>query len=68
MIRTNVVLDEELVERGKRLTGLRTTRSLVDHALRELVRRKNQRRILELRGKVDWSGDLGAMRSTRGLP
>jgi Arc/MetJ family transcription regulator len=68
MKRTNVVLDEKLVERGKRLTGLRTTRSLVEHALRELVRRKNQKRILKLRGKVDWSGDLTAMRSTRGAP
>lgn len=67
MKRTNIVLDEKLVSRGKRMTGLKTTRGLVDHALRELVRRKNQRRILALRGEVDWRGDLSRMRSVRGV-
>ena len=67
MKRTNVVLDEQLVTRGKRLTGLRTSRALIDHALREMVRRGDQRRLLELRGKVEWRGDLTAMRSARGL-
>lgn len=66
MKRTNVVLDEKLVDKGKRLTGLKTTRSLLEYALRELVRRKNQRRILELKGTVDWEGDLDRMRSMRG--
>jgi Arc/MetJ family transcription regulator len=46
---------------------LKTTRGLVEHALRELVRRKNQKRILRLRGKVDWDGDLDRMRSARGI-
>jgi Arc/MetJ family transcription regulator len=68
MKRTNVVLDEQLVTRGKRLTGLRTSRALIDHALREMVRRGDQRQLLELRGKVVWGGDLTAMRSARGLP
>jgi Arc/MetJ family transcription regulator len=67
MKRTNIVLDEQLVTRGKRLTGLKTSRALVDHALREVIRRGDQRRLLELRGRVDWRGDLGAMRSARGL-
>jgi Arc/MetJ family transcription regulator len=67
MKRTNIVLDEKLLDRGKRLTGLKTTRGLVEHALRELVRRKNQRRILQLKGKVEWQGDLARMRSTRGV-
>jgi len=64
--RTNIVLDEKLLDRGKRLTGLQTTRGLVEHALRELIRRKNQRRILELRGKVRWEGNLKEMRAGRG--
>ena len=64
---TNIALDERLVNRGKRMTGMKTTRGLVDHALRELVRRKNQRSILALRGKVDWNGDLSRMRSNRGV-
>jgi Arc/MetJ family transcription regulator len=67
MKRTNIVLDEQLVTRGKRLTGLKTSRALVDHALREMVRRGDQRKLLELRGKIEWQGDLNAMRSARGL-
>lgn len=66
MKRTNIVLDEKLVMQGKRLTGLKTSRDLVDLALRELVRRRNQRRILELEGAVEWQGDLGRMRMARG--
>jgi len=67
MKRTNIVLDEKLLDQGKRLTGLKTTRGLVELALRELVRRKNQRRILQLKGKVEWQGDLARMRSARGV-
>lgn len=65
MKRTNVVLDEKLVDRAKQLTGIRTTRQLVDFALRELVRRKRQRDILRLRGRIDWEGDLDALRRSR---
>jgi len=67
MGRTNIVLDDRLVERAKALTGIRVTRELVDHALRELLRRRRQREILKLRGKVDWQGDLGTSREGRGL-
>ena len=48
MKRTNIVLDEQLVTRGKRLTGLKTSRALVDHALREMVRRGDQRLQVQL--------------------
>jgi Arc/MetJ family transcription regulator len=65
MKRTNVILDEALVGRGKRLTGIKTTRALIDHALRELVRRRRQRDILELRGQVGWEGEP---RDPGGLP
>jgi Arc/MetJ family transcription regulator len=65
MKRTNIVLDEELVGKGMRLTGITTQKSLIDYALRELVRRKEQKKILRLKGKVDWDGDLEAMRANR---
>jgi Arc/MetJ family transcription regulator len=68
MQRTNVVLDEWLVARGKRLTGIRTTRQLVDRALRELVRRRRCRLILQLQGQVRWQGNLRAMRRRRRFP
>jgi Arc/MetJ family transcription regulator len=66
MKRTNIILDEKLVEKGKKVTGLKTSKSVVDFALRELVRHSNQRKILELFGAVEWEGNLSQMRSMRG--
>jgi Arc/MetJ family transcription regulator len=65
MKRTNIVLDEDLVARAKEATGIATTRQLVDHALHELLRLERQRSILKLRGRIDWQGDLSAMRRRR---
>ena len=62
-MRTNIVLDTKLVEAGLRATGLKTRRELVDFALRELLRHKQQRRLLALKGKVKWEGDLVQMRA-----
>ena len=63
--RTNLVLDEDLVQAGLKATGLRTRKELVDFALRDLLRRESQRRILELKGTVQWEGDLSEMRKGR---
>lgn len=65
MKRTNIVLDEKLLEQGMKLTGIDTQRGLIDHALRELVRRKEQKQILKLKGRIDWEGDLDEMRASR---
>jgi Arc/MetJ family transcription regulator len=65
MMRTNIVLDERLVTRGLRATGLKTRRALVDHALRELLRHEAQAGLLKLKGNVDWEGDLVGMRRKR---
>jgi Arc/MetJ family transcription regulator len=54
-----------LVDLAKKLTGIRTTRRILDHALRELVRTGKQRELLRLRGKINWVGDLDEMRRTR---
>ncbi|WP_269540196.1 type II toxin-antitoxin system VapB family antitoxin [Cerasicoccus fimbriatus] len=65
MKRTNIVLDEKLVGKGMRLTGIDTQKGLIDYALRELVRRKEQKSILKLKGKVGWEGDLDSLRAKR---
>ncbi len=65
MGRTNVVLDDDLVAKCQETTGIKTRRALIDHALRELLRRDKQMRLLELKGKVDWEGDLSSSRRTR---
>ena len=67
MTRTNVVLDEALVAECRKVTGLPTQRSLIDHALRELLRHGRQKKILELQGRIAWQGDLRAWRKGRGI-
>ena len=65
MKRTNVVLDEDLVAACQQQTGIRTIRALIDHALRELLRHRRQRKVLELKGAVCWEGDLASWRKGR---
>jgi len=63
--RTNIVIEEELVKAGMKATGIKTRRALVDFALRDLLRRENQRKILELKGKIHCEGNLASMRRKR---
>lgn len=56
--RTTIVPDNKLVEAGLKATGLKTRRELIDFALRELLRHKQQKKILTLKGKVAWGDDL----------
>ena len=65
MGRTNINLDDTLVSKGMKLTGVRTKRELVDLALRELVRKEDQKSILALEGKFSWDGDLDQVRKGR---
>ncbi len=65
MSRTVVDLDDALVKKAGRLTGLTKKVEIVNLALGELVRRKEARRILGLAGKVKWVGRLKEMRRDR---
>jgi len=65
MKRTNLVLDEDLLEEVVRVAGAKTYSRAVDTALRDFVRRAKARRILELAGSGLWEGDLAAMRRDR---
>jgi hypothetical protein len=65
MKRTNLVLDERLLEEATRLSGERTYSAAVGRALEDFVRRVRARRILDLAGSGLWEGDLGAMRDDR---
>lgn len=65
MSRTNISLDDELVEKGLKITRLQTKRELVDFALRELVRKEEQKGILSLEGKFTWKSNLDDLRSGR---
>jgi Arc/MetJ family transcription regulator len=65
MGRTNVVLDDKLVARCQKATGIKTRRGLIDYALHELLRHARQKKILELKGSITWDGDLSAWRRKR---
>ena len=65
MGRTNIHLDDTLVSRGLEATGLKTKRELVELALRELLRKEDQKSILALEGKFEWSSNLNAIREGR---
>lgn len=66
MGRTNIEIDDVLVEKAMRLTGARTKREVVDLALRRLIQKGNAYRALRrLRGKLAWDGDVEEWRTTR---
>ena len=57
-MRTNIVIDDELMTRAKEATGLKTKRDVVEAGLRLLVRLDDQKQIRALRGTLHWEGDL----------
>ena len=67
MKRTNLVLDEQLLDEAVRLGGERTYSRTVERALEEVVRRIKARRILDLAGSGLWDGDLSVVREDRGV-
>lgn len=62
-VRTNVVLDQDLVDEALALTGLKTKRAVIEEALRVLTRLKRQEQVRALRGQLHWEGDLDALRT-----
>ena len=66
MKRTNVVIDEDLLEEAVRVSGERTYSRTIERALQELVRRAKTRVIDQLAGSGLWQGDLGEMRGDAG--
>jgi Arc/MetJ family transcription regulator len=64
-MRTNIVLDDDLVERAKQLTGIKTKRELIHEALRILIRLREQAGVRALRGNLHWEGDLASLRESR---
>lgn len=61
-MRTNVVLDDQLMSRAIRSSGCRTKRATIETGLRLLVQINSQKRLRGLKGKITWVGDLEKMR------
>jgi Arc/MetJ family transcription regulator len=60
-----VVIDEELIDRARALTGIKTKRAVIHEALRVLILLRQQGEVRNLRGKLSWEGDLEQMRTSR---
>ena len=67
-MRTNIVIDDELMAEAQRLTGVKTKKQVVDEALRLLIQIYQQKEIRQFRGKLTWTGNLDELRSSRFEP
>ena len=61
-MRTNIIIDDGLMEQAISLSNNKTKKAIVEEALQLLVRFKKQLQIRELRGKLNWDGNLEQMR------
>jgi len=63
-MRTNIEIDDELMNDVLKATGLKTKKDVVELGLKTLIRLKKQERIKNFRGQLKWTGDLDDMRTT----
>lgn len=62
-MRTNIVIDDELMKEALKLTGLKTKKDVVELGLKSLIKINKQERLKHYRGKLKWEGDLEQMRT-----
>lgn len=61
-MRTNIVIDDALMQEALQRSGLTSKKATVEYALELLIKLKRQGQIKEFRGKLKWEGDLDEMR------
>ena len=61
-MRTNIDLDDQLMQQALMLSQAKTKKEVVELALQSFVKNLQRQQLLALRGKVQWEGDLDAMR------
>jgi len=64
-MRTNIVIDDQLMNQALKLSGHKTKKETVEEALRLLISLKNQSAIRNFRGKLNWEGNLEDMRTDK---
>jgi Arc/MetJ family transcription regulator len=64
-MRTNIEIDDKLMKDALRLTGAKTKREAVEMGLKTLLRMRQQEDIRRFRGKLQWEGNLEAMRTDK---
>ena len=62
-MRTNIVINDELMQEALKLTGLKTKKAAVELGLKTLVKLKKQEKLKRYKGKLKWEGDLELMRT-----
>jgi len=61
-MRTNIVIDDKLMDDALKASGCSTKKEVVEQGLKLLLLRSQQQDIRKLRGRIKWEGDLGEMR------
>jgi Arc/MetJ family transcription regulator len=61
-MRTNIVLDDELMIQALKSGGFKTKKAAIEQGLKLLVQINSQKKLRELKGKIVWEGDLEAIR------
>jgi Arc/MetJ family transcription regulator len=61
-MRTNIVIDDKLMNLALKLTGLKTKKEVVEEGLKTLISIRKQAKLKSLRGKLKWEGDIEKMR------
>lgn len=61
-MRTNIEIDDKLMDRAMKAAGTTTKKETVERALEMLIRVEGQKGIRKLRGKIAWEGDIDAWR------
>ena len=64
-MRTNIVIDDNLMKEAINASGYKTKKETVEEALKLLITMKNQAKIRKFRGKLKWEGDLNKMRTDK---
>jgi Arc/MetJ family transcription regulator len=61
-MRTNIIIDDQLMSEALLVSGMKTKKQAVEEGLKLLITMKKQEKIRELRGKLQWEGNLDQMR------
>jgi len=64
-MRTNVVLDDDLVRSALSLSGFKTKKKAIEEGLKLLIQLNRQKRVKSFRGKLRWAGNLNKVRTDK---
>jgi Arc/MetJ family transcription regulator len=64
-VRTNVVINDDLMESALKASGIKTKKEAIEEGLKLLVQMRSQEKIKGFRGKLKWTGNLDEMRADR---